>query len=178
MTLRRTDTGRENRYHQSMIPSLLRGCLIRGLVLIGAVTVVQPVSAHDGSAHAGTPHWAFLSLVLVGGLFVAVSGLLSRNIRGDYPQRVLSGVLFGLAVVLFGLIAIVQIQVEPVGTTPTVHEWYPVLASGVAALLVTGSALFGLWKWPTRPQFTALGVVLGLWVGYPALSRTTGITIR
>lgn len=94
--------------------------------------------------------------------------------RGDYPQRVLSGVLFGLAVVLFGLIAIVQIQVEPVGTTPTVHEWYPVLASGVAALLVTGSALFGLWKWPTRPQFTALGVVPGLWVGYPALMPNNG----
>lgn len=174
MTRRTTNTDKANRYHHQPIQSLFRTLVIRGLVMIGATAFVQPVAAHDGSTHAGTPHWVFLVLILVGGIVMAVSGLLGRDSWTDYPRRVLTGFLFGLAVALVGTIAVIQIQIEPIGTTPTLHEWYPILAGGVATLIVTGSVLLGIWKWPTRPEYTALGVALGLWVGYPALMPNNG----
>ena len=148
--------------------------LLRGLVLGSAVLFVQPVAAHSGSTHASTPHWAFLVLILVGSGGMGSSALLGQRVWSDHPKRTLSGVLIGLGVALLGTIAIIQIQIEPVGTTPTLHAWYPPLAVGMTGLLTTGSLLLGVWRWPTRPEYSVLGLALGIWVGYPALMPNSG----
>ncbi|WP_255152803.1 hypothetical protein [Halorarius halobius] len=102
------------------------------------------------------------------------SALLGKRVWSDHPKRTLSGVLIGLGVALLGTIAIIQIQIEPVGTTPTLHAWYPPLAVVTAGLLTTGSLLLGVWRWPTRLEYSVLGLALGIWVGYPALMPNSG----
>lgn len=47
----------------------------------------------------------------------------------DHPRRAVTGFLSGLAVALFGTIAVIQIQIEPIGTTPTLHGLFPVPAA-------------------------------------------------
>ncbi|ELZ21143.1 hypothetical protein C475_19343 [Halosimplex carlsbadense 2-9-1] len=148
--------------------------LTRGLVLAVALLFVQPVAAHSGSIHASTPHWAFLLLILGGGVVMGGSAFLGQRVWSDHPTRTLSGVLIGLGVALLGTIAIIQIQIEPVGTTPSLHAWYPPLAVVITGLLTTGSLLLGVWQWPTRPEYSALGFALGIWVGYPALMPNSG----
>jgi len=148
--------------------------LIRGLVFASALLFVQPVAAHSGSTHASTPHWVFLVLILGGGVAMGSSAFLGQRVWSDHPTRTLSGVLIGLGMALLGTIAIIQIQIEPVGTTPTLHSWYPPLAVGMTALITTGSLLLGIWRWPTRPEYSALGFALGIWVGYPALMPNSG----
>lgn len=150
--------------------------LLRGLVFASALLFVQPVAAHSGSTHASTPHWVFLVLILGGGVIMGGSALLGQRVWSDHPKRTLSGVLIGLGVALLGTIAIIQIQIEPVGTTPTLHAWYPPLAVGMTGILMTGSLLLGVWRWPTRPEYSALGLALGVWVGYPALLPNSGYT--
>ncbi|MFC6616225.1 hypothetical protein ACFQAS_15065 [Halopenitus salinus] len=102
------------------------------------------------------------------------SAFLGQRAWSTRPKRTLSGVLIGLGVALIGTIAIIQIQIEPVGTTPTLHGWYPPFAVGMTALLTTGSLLLGVWRWPTRPEYSALGLALGIWIGYPALMPNSG----
>jgi hypothetical protein len=150
--------------------------LLRGLVFAAALLFVQPVAAHSGSTHASTPHWAFLMLILAGGVGMGGSALLGQRMWSDHPKRTLSGVLTGLGVALLGTIAIIQIQIEPVGTTPTPHAWYPPLAVGMTGVLVTGGLLLGVWRWPARPEYSMLGLALGIWVGYPALMPNSGYT--
>ncbi|UPV76966.1 hypothetical protein M0R89_22190 (plasmid) [Halorussus limi] len=104
------------------------------------------------------------------------SAYLGQRVWSDHPKQTLSGVLIGLGVALFGTIAIIQIQIEPVGTTPTLHAWYPPLAVGMTGLLMSGSLLLGLWRWPTRPEYSVLGLALGIWVGYPNLMPNSGYT--
>jgi uncharacterized membrane protein len=144
------------------------------MVFAGALLFVQPVAAHSGSTHASTPHWVFLVVALGGGAVVGGSALLGQRVWSDHPKRTLSGVLIGLGVTLLGTIAIIQIQIEPIGTTPTLHAWYPPLALGITVLLTTGSLLLGVWRWPSRPEYSALGMALGVWVGYPALMPNSG----
>jgi hypothetical protein len=54
---------------------------------------------------------------------------------------------------------------------PFPRAWYLPLALGVGFFIVLLSVNLGLWRWPTRPRYTVLGVLLGLWVAYPALIR-------
>lgn len=77
---------------------------------------------------------------------------------------------------MVGTIALTQIQIEPVGTTPVGRQWYPVLSAVGGLLLMTGSLLLGQLRWPHRPLYAALGFLLGLWVAYPVLIPGTSLT--
>ena len=37
--------------------------------------------------------------------------------------------------------------------------------------IVIGSTLLGGLRWPTRPRYSVLGILLGLWIAYPAIIR-------
>ena len=170
----RRDTDSSNSRDWSTAQAMSHRLLIRGLVFVAALTFAQLAAAHDGSAHAGTPHWGFLVLILGGGVVMGSCAYLGHRSWIDYPRRTLGGFLFGLGVALLGTIAIIQLQVEPVGTTPTLHDWYPPRAAGSAGLLAMGSLLLGYWRWPARPEYSALGLSLGIWVGYSALMPNIG----
>lgn len=167
-------TDRSESHDERTVRRIGHCLLIRGLILTGALPFVQPVAAHRGSTHASTPHWAFLVLILGGGVVMGGSAFLGQRMWSDHPKRTLNGVLIGLGVTLLGTIAIIQIQIEPVGTTPTLHAWYPPLAVVITGLLTTGSLLLGLWRWSTRPEYSVLGLALAIWVGYPALMPNSG----
>ncbi len=54
-------------------------------------------------------------------------------------------------------------------TMPIPRSWYPPMAllTGVGIAIV--SFVVGWLKWPGRPRYTSLGILIGLWVAYPAL---------
>lgn len=133
------------------------------------LAAVPSVAAHTGSAHAGLPHWSLLALVLVGLAIVTGSVHWSRSRWADAPRRTVSGVLVGVVVVMVGTIGLVEIQVEPIGTTSNAHRWYPLLTGVAGIAITTGSMVLGRWRWPDRPRYAALGLALGGWVLYPVL---------
>lgn len=147
-----------------------RRAVLRTTVLVLlALAAVPRASAHEGSAHAGLPHWLLLALVLVGLAVVTGSVYASRTRWRDAPRRTVTGVLVGVVVVMVGTIGLVEIQIEPVGTTSGAHRWYPLLTGIAGGAVTTASMVLGRWRWPDRPRYAALGLALGAWVMYPVL---------
>lgn len=156
---------REHASRSEILPTALRGLLLGGLALV----FVPTAAAHEGSAHAGLPHWALLGLVAVGVAVTAASVHLGRTRWVTAPRRTITGVLAGVVVVMVGTVGLVEIQVEPVGTTSNAHRWYP-LFTGVAGFVVASASLVvGRLRWPDRPRYAALGLVLASWIMYPVL---------
>lgn len=145
-----------------------------GVVGFGSLAIVPTASAHAGSLHAGTPHWIFLTVILIGVGIIGSCLRLGRTQWAGKPRWPINGVLAGAAITMLGTIGLTQIQIEPVGTTPTAHEWYPLLA-GVAGIggIVT-ALLVGMRRWPRRPRYSLLGLLLGLWVLYPVMMPDAG----
>lgn len=132
-----------------------------------ALTVVPEVAAHEGSAHAGVPHWILLALVGVGVVSIVGIGFLGRRWDSIGFRLIVPGVLLGVLAVMIGVIGLVEIQVEPSGTTSSAHRWYPALTGAVGVTITTGSLVVGRYRWPDRPAYAAVGLVLGGWVLYP-----------
>jgi hypothetical protein len=143
---------------------------------LGATSVAQPAAAHGGTAHAGTPHWIFLGISLVGVSIVALSIYFGRTHWADAPQRTIKSLLVGAVIAMVGTIAVIQIQIEPIGSTPTALDWYPVFAVIAGGSILMASFFGGLVRWPTKPRYTVLGILLGLWVLYPAVLPGAGYT--
>lgn len=112
---------------------------------------------------------------MTGLAIVALTLFLARTWWAAQRRRVLTGVFVGGILMMVGTIALTQIQIEPVGTTPVGRQWYPVLSAVSGFLLVTGSPLLGWLRWPNRPLYAALGFLLGLWVAYPVLVPSPSI---
>lgn len=147
-----------------------------GIVGALALTMVPTASAHDGTSHTGVLHWSLLGIALVGFGVIGVSVLLDRRRWADHPHRTVTGALTGLVLAVLGTIGIVQLQVEPIGTTPVLHDWYPILAGISGFGVMTVGLLLGQSRWTDRPRYPILGVLLGLWVLYPVLVPGYGYT--
>ena len=52
---------------------------------------------------------------------------------------------------------------------PFSRSWYLPLALSVGFLIMVLSIVLGWLRWPTRPRYTFLGMLIGLWVVYPYL---------
>ena len=149
--------------------SLVRGSAIVGLSLAGTA-VARPVAAHGGSVHRSIPHWVLLGVVVAGLAVVTASAGLAR--RSDIgPRRTIQGLFAGAILAVVGVVALVEFQVEPLSTdaTPIPRAWYPAVAFATGTSVVLGSVAVGLWRWPDRPAYIALGSALGLYVAYPTL---------
>ncbi|MFB6146838.1 MAG: hypothetical protein ABEJ08_04050 [Halobacteriaceae archaeon] len=140
-----------------------------GIALAGSLALVPPAVAHDGAVHAGTPHWILLGVALAGA--AVLGGALRARQRVSDVRWVAGGAALGGALLVVGLVGLTEIQVEPLGTgaTPIPRIWFPVIAYAVGGLVLLASVNLGIWRWPHRPEYTALGVVLGLWIVYPYL---------
>lgn len=131
-------------------------------------------SAHGGTLHAGTPHWILLGLLLIGIGFVGGGLLWVRNDTRD--TRLIGGIVFsGAILILIGAIGLTEIQIEPLGTDPTPipRAWYPLIGMIVGGLVILVSVNLGIWRWSHRPEYAALGGILGVWILYPVLLPAT-----
>lgn len=135
----------------------------------GSVASAGTVAAHEGSAHAGLPHWILLGTVVAGVAVSAGTIAVARARFDPAPGWVVSGVLAGIVVAMIGAVGLVEIQIEPTGTTSTAHDVYPLLTGVAGGGIATASLLLGRFRWPDRPRYAALGLALGGWVLYPVL---------
>jgi len=133
---------------------------------LGSVPIA---SAHGG--HGGPPLPQWLALVaLVAGVGIAAASAYAR--RRLSPTLALVGAFDGLLVAAVGAVGLVQLS--PVaslaaGQPPLGGAWYRSLALGSGLAIAVGSLAAGRRRWPDRPRYAAVGILLGLWVAYPVL---------
>jgi len=141
--------------------------------LVAAVAALAgPAAAHSGTTHAGTPHWLLFALAFLGVGAAAVALAAYRRGRVD----ALTGAAVGFAAAVvggFGLVGLVELQVVA-DTGPRIRSVYPALSLAVGAAMAVGSLVVARSRWPQRPRYAALGVLLAAWVVYPVAMPNGG----
>ena len=155
------------------------GCICRlGLLSIIALTVISILpgvaSAHGGEHTPNIPQWYGLVILLLGFGILGTSIVLERRDRLAHTEHALAGVLLGVFVAALG--GIMMVQLSPIdeysaSSMPFPRFWYPIISLTVGFGIVLASNFLGLFRWPRRPRYTVLGILLGLWIAYPALVR-------
>lgn len=157
------------RPHGVSVRSVLRWTCAVGA---GLVAVSTPAAAHAGTTHAGTPHW-LLFVLLVVGLGTMLSAVAAAR-RSVVTFSVAVGVVAaGALAAVFGGIGLVELQVVA-QTPPQLVAIYPLVSLAVGSLLAVGGFVVVLRRWPQKPQYAALCLVLAAWVVYPSLLQTQG----
>jgi hypothetical protein len=170
---RSTDRIAANRPHERSGGRFGRAVLT-AVLLVAGLGSMPVASAHGGHvAVNGVSLEQWYGLVpLVAGLAIVVASQYLHRLRSAATRYRLHGTLLGVAVGIFGAIWIVQLSpyewltAEPV--IPRAIHAPLMLLAGATIMLV--SVLVGQFRWPRRPRFAGLGVLLGLWVAYPGLS--------
>ena len=140
------------------------------LVLLLVLTRVPLASAH-GATGTGLEQWHGL-LVVLGGVGLLGGSVLMKRRGRIPPTTALYGVLFGLVVAAVGTILWEGLATDPTYTAqsmPFPRSWYRPLSLSVGLAVAVASLVLGLLRWPTRPRYTFLGILMGLWVSYPEL---------
>ncbi len=144
---------------------------------VGAVSAAAALSgvaaAHSGTTHAGTPHWLLVVLFVTGTLATAGVATAYRR-RYVTGTRAAVGALLASATAAFGLMGVVELQVVA-DTAPEVTPIYPPLSLAVAAVMAVGSLVVARTRYPERPRYAALGVLLAAWVVYPVAMPNGGV---
>ena len=177
-------SSRTDRNHSVVGASQRSSSAVAGLgrrVLVLAVTVVATIgaapvaSAHSGHVYVNGVHlsqwYGLIPLVL--GIGIALgSRYLPALLRPQHAQYALYSVFFGLVVAVFGAIWIVQLSpYEWLTAQPVIpRALHAPLMFLAGSVIMLASVIGGQLKWPTRPRYAGLGVLLGLWVAYPGLS--------
>jgi len=141
-----------------------------GLVVV-ALTQTPVAAAHGDTATAGLSEGHGLALALVGGVLVVGASLLKRRDRVS-PTVALYGVFAGIVVAGLGAVLFEGLSPDPTymaSSMPFPRSWYRPLALLVGLLIALVSLAVGLLRWPSRPRYTFLGVLMGLWISYPYL---------
>jgi hypothetical protein len=140
------------------------------LLFILFVSTVPTASAHSAAATPSIPYWS--GLVLVGsGLLVLGGSVLLKQAGRISPTIALYGVSFGLVFTAIGGIGFNALAPEAEYTArsmPFPRVWYQPIALFLSFVVLIGSLMIGRRRWPRRPRYTILGIVLGLWIAYPA----------
>jgi hypothetical protein len=132
---------------------------------------VPTVSAHGETATTGLSQLHGIVLVSLGILILGGVWALKR-IDSLSPTTALYGILAGIVVAALG--AIIFDGLSPdltygARSMPFPRSWYRPLALSSGLLIVIVSFVGGWLRWPTRPRYTFLGILLGMWVSYPYL---------
>ncbi|WP_435181407.1 hypothetical protein [Halorussus sp. AFM4] len=131
------------------------------------------MAAHEGTTHAGTPHSILLLFVVLGLGIVIGSGVAVRR-RLISGRLGILGAFAGFGIGGFGGIGLVEIQVVA-ATGPQLTEWYPIASLVVGSMVMLGSQVLGMIYWPRKPRYLGLGILLGVWIMYPALLPNQGV---
>ncbi|QPV64026.1 hypothetical protein I7X12_05195 [Halosimplex litoreum] len=132
------------------------------------------VVAHAGTTHAGTPHWLLGAVTLLG-IAAVIAGW--RTVReGERSDRFGAGLLSaGAILVIAGTIGLVEVQIAP-AATPDWTRLFPAINAVSAIVVALGSLVVVRWKWPERPRYVGLGLLLAAWIAYPTLLPQEGLT--
>ncbi|MFC7197314.1 hypothetical protein ACFQL4_26170 [Halosimplex aquaticum] len=129
------------------------------------------VSAHGATATGGLSQSHGLLVALVGVATVCLGIVLKRTDRLT-PTSALSVVFLGLAVTVLGTILFEGLSPDltySANSMPFSRSLYPVIGLSTGMVIAIGSFVIGWLRWPDRPQYTFLGILLGLWISYPYL---------
>lgn len=139
----------------------------RAVGLLAALGAVPVASAHGGSHGPPLPEWSALATLALGVALVGAGVYAKRSVS---PALGLIGVFDGLVLVAVGTVGLVQLSgIEALAASqpPVGRAWYGAPTLGIGLVAVVGSLVVGRMRWPERPRYAALGMVLGTWVAYP-----------
>lgn len=161
-------------------PGSLRRAATLALATAAGLTAVPTAAAH-GQTHGAGPlepvHGVAVALV---GVAVVAGAALGKRTGRLAPTTALYAVFGGIVLAALGAVLFDGLSADPAYTAasmPFPREWYRPLALGGGLLVVVASFLVGWLRWPTRPRYAFLGILLGLWIMYPYLfAEPTGQT--
>lgn len=142
-----------------------------GLVTLLVIANVPVVSAHGATATGPLSQSHSLAVVLLGVAVVGAGVVLKRADRLA-PTSALSIVFVGIVVAAVGAILFEGLSPDleyGASAMPFPRSWYPAIGLSVGAAAAVGSFIGGWLRWPSRPRYTFLGILLGLWISYPYL---------
>ena len=141
------------------------------LGLLLTVTTVPVVSAHGGTEASALSQWHGLLIGSIG--IVLVSGtLILKQTNRLSPTTALYGVFCGLVVTVVGAILFEGLAPDTIyaaSSMPFERSWYPLLSVFVGLSITVLSFVVGWLRWPTRPRYTFLGILVGAWIAYPSI---------
>ncbi|MCD2200680.1 hypothetical protein LPA44_12325 [Halobacterium sp. KA-4] len=143
------------------------------LVVVVVLAQVPVASAHGGDGPLVISKQASIAVFLGGVGLVAGCALLKRR---EYvsPTTALYGIGVGLFVAILGIIIFDGVTPDPAyaaSSMPFPRSWYELFGLGIGVSVVVASFGIGLRRWPTRPRYTFLGILMGLWISYPYIIR-------
>ena len=136
-----------------------------------ALALIPVASAHGATAMGGlsSGHGIFLTLTGIVLLVGAVAAKRSGNLS---PTRALYVALAGIFFTALGAVLFDGLSVDPTYTAssmPFPRSWYPLISLGGGLLVAIVSFVVGWLRWPDRPRYAFLGILMGLWISYPSL---------
>lgn len=148
-----------------------------GLFVVTLVTLTQlpVVSAHGPTATAGITRNHGIVLAVVGIALVSSFVLLKRSDLLT-PTTALYGVFGGLTLTVIGIVLFEGLSPDTLyaaKSMPFPRAYYEPLAIGTGMSIMVGSVIIGYLRWPARPRYTFLGILMGIWVMYPYLISGT-----
>jgi hypothetical protein len=126
------------------------------------------VAAH-GTTTGGLSHWHGIALLVLGGVITGVGILAKRYDKGTL-RMILSTVFVGIVVAAIGAVLFDVHSPDPVysaSTMPFPRSFYPFIGAAVGLSAIVVSFFLGWLRWPTRPRYTFLGMLMGGWILYP-----------
>jgi len=141
------------------------------LVIWFLATQVSTVAAHGSESHGFLSRWHGIGIAVVGALIVG-GAVVARRREKLSPAYALYTVLGGLAVAVLGIALFDGLSADPTysaETMPFPRSWYTPMAVFTGLGMAVGSLVIGWIRWPTRPRYMFLGVLLSLWILYPEL---------
>ncbi|QKY19648.1 hypothetical protein B4589_004355 [Halolamina sp. CBA1230] len=126
------------------------------------------VAAH-GTTTGGLSHWHGIALLVLGGVITGVGILAKRYDKGTL-RMILSTVFVGIVVAAIGAVLFDVHSPDPVYSAsrmPFPRSFYPFIGAAVGLSAIVVSFFLGWLRWPTRPRYTFLGMLMGGWILYP-----------
>jgi hypothetical protein len=145
------------------------------LTLFVLLTQIPTVSAHGATATGGLARGHGLILAVIG-ITILVVAIAAKRTSRVTPTASLAGVFVGIVVAALGAILFEGLSPDPTfsaSTMPFPRSWYPALSLSIGLATIVASFLLVRSRWPSRPRYAVLGFVIGLWIGYPYLVRSS-----
>ncbi|MDS0301415.1 hypothetical protein NDI76_22045 [Halogeometricum sp. S1BR25-6] len=134
------------------------------------------MSAHGGSSVGGLSQSDGI-LIAVSGAVLLGGGVLLKRTSRITPTTALYTVFLGLALTAFGAILFESFSPDPTysaASIPFPRAWYTPISLVGGILIMVGSLVAGRLRWPDRPRYTFLGILLGAWISYPGIVPDVG----
>ena len=150
--------------------SSIRPALL-GLLFVLSLAQIPVASAHGDTAAGGLTQGHGVFLALLGVTVLIGSTILKRQNRIS-PTVALYGVFAGITITALGAILFEGLSPDPTYTAssmPFPRSWYGPLGLLTGLSIMVASFIVGWLRWPSRPRYTFLGILMGLWISYPYL---------